>query len=233
MQTKEIDPQIQAIYDDIATYQAIAKDDYGVPQWQALPLASAPSIAFRPSCDQIETIWQADDTTAWVWQGQTIYTTPGQLHQGSLSTLLNLQAAGVCVVGSHAVDVPLVPTDEVFTKFEQQVSGPVAALPEPQPSMGGEPAADVVTTSQASVIPWGGLSLLAGLVLAAGVALWLRSKFGIKKKQMRKGPGKGKSKVSQEDLELIDKLYNKTQSQPITRHPEAPTDLEQEYDFRL
>ena len=78
--TQPIDPRIEQILTQIEIYQQVAAD-YEVPTWQALPIASNPAIAFRPNCTQLEPVWQPTDT-AWVWNGQTVYTTPGQGSMG-------------------------------------------------------------------------------------------------------------------------------------------------------
>jgi hypothetical protein len=130
--SQPIDPRIEQILGDIDTYQRIALEDYDVPQWQALPPASAPDIAFRPSCSQLKPVWEQGQT-AWVWEAGVIYETPGQA-TATPETFLELQAAGVCITGSHAEDVPLVPTDDVMAKFKEQTSGAVAVIPEPAPA---------------------------------------------------------------------------------------------------
>lgn len=120
---KPIDERIEQILDNIATYQAVALEDYGVPAWQALPPASAPHLAFRPHCGQL-THTQDDTDHFWYWEGEGVYWKP---HWE------DLQVSGVCVSGSHAVDVPKIPTDEVWAKFDAALSGGAAVLLEPEP----------------------------------------------------------------------------------------------------
>jgi len=174
--TQPIDPRIEQILSQVEVYQQVAAGDYGVPAWQALPIASNPDIAFRPHCQQLEPVWQATDT-AWVWQGQTIYTTLGQGTMGQ-QTALELQAAGVCITGSHAVDVPLVSTDEVYAKFTNARSNAVAlisdsATTEPAPTATAEAP---IEASAGGVSLWllGVAVVLAGL--GVGAQFLLRSK---------------------------------------------------------
>jgi hypothetical protein len=165
-----IDPQIQQIYDDIATYQAIAEADYGVPAWQALPVASAPHIAFRPSCSQLEPVWQTS-TTVWVWAGELIYSNPEHL-PATPEVWAQLQAAGVCLAGSHAVEIPLVATAEVMPKFESQVTAaqPIAVLPEANES----PVPQVIQPAVVTAAPaTSARSGMAGAVLPVLVLLGL------------------------------------------------------------
>jgi len=115
-----VDPRFQQIRAKLHIYQEIAQQDYNVPPRQALPVASQPDIAFRPSCSQLEPIWEPGSITAWVWQGEVLYKTSGE----SLATdaaFADLAAAGVCLIGSNLQDIPLVSTDEVFAKFQQAV----------------------------------------------------------------------------------------------------------------
>jgi hypothetical protein len=111
------DPRIQQILNQPEIYREIARQDYNVPASQAMPIASHPDIAFRPSCSQIGPVWEPE-VTAWVWQGKTIYKVPGQV-TATEETLLDLQASGICLTGPEAKDVPLVSTDEVFAQFKQ------------------------------------------------------------------------------------------------------------------
>lgn len=114
---KPIDPRVQQIQHQIAVYQNLAAQDYNIPAAQSLPIASRPDIAFRPSCAQIEPVWEPEQT-AWVWQGETLYKTPGA-KTATNEVLSNLQAAGICLADPQAQAVPLVMTDEVFTEFQE------------------------------------------------------------------------------------------------------------------
>jgi hypothetical protein len=169
--SQPIDPRIEQILGDIETYQRIALEDYDVPQWQALPPASAPDIAFRPSCSQLRPVWEQGQT-AWVWDAGVIYETPGQA-TATPETFLELQAAGVCITGTHAEDVPMVPTDDVFTKFQEQSSGAVAIIPESAPApieQVEQPAQPIQASTTAPVqagSPWSYLIL----IVACGTAL--------------------------------------------------------------
>lgn len=125
---KSIDPRIQRIQDQIEVYQNIALQDYNIPAAQSLPIASRPDIAFRPSCAQIEPVWEPEQT-AWVWEGETLYKSPGA-HTATNEVLSNLQAAGICLNEPQAQVVPLVMTDEVFAKF-QKITSP-ANVKQPQ-----------------------------------------------------------------------------------------------------
>ena len=183
--TQPIDPRIEQILTQIEIYQQVAAD-YEVPTWQALPIASNPAIAFRPNCTQLEPVWQPTDT-AWVWNGQTVYTTPGQGSMGQ-QTALELQAAGVCITGSHAVDVPLVSTDEVFAKFTQARSNAVAQLPNTTTT---EPAAPVVDTAPVENSPGFNPVPLVLMVIVL-VGLGIGAKF-LLRKQPRKTAPKGKT----------------------------------------
>ncbi|NEQ48448.1 MAG: hypothetical protein F6K00_34925 [Leptolyngbya sp. SIOISBB] len=165
-----IDQRIQQILDHIEAYQAVALEDYGVPAWQALPPASAPHLAFRPNCGQL-THTQDETGHFWYWEGEGVYWKP---HWE------DLQVSGVCVSGSHAIDVPKVPTDELWEKFETAIDTPRAVVAEPaveeQPS---QPPEMTATTVQPAAVGNGYSSLLLwiGLALAAGIslALWLLS----------------------------------------------------------
>lgn len=199
-----IDPRIEQILSQIEIYQAIAANDYGVPAWQAMPIASKPDIAFRPKCSQLEAIWQPTDT-AWVWQGQSIHNTPGQ---GTMTpqTALELQGAGVCVTGSHAVDVPLVPTDSVYQEFVLATSSAVALIPESSTS---ETTATAQTESNpaptASILNFplilGGLMLIGGCVYFAFT--FLKQKQSKKENQVFRQP---QPKTENEATEGSDEL---------------------------
>jgi hypothetical protein len=183
--TQPIDPRIEQILTQIEIYQQVAAN-YGVPTWQALPIASNPAIAFRPNCTQIEPVWQPTDT-AWVWVGQTIYTTPGQGSMGQ-QTALELQAAGVCITGSHAVDVPLVSTDEVFAKFTQARSNAVAQLPSSTTTAPAAPVVDTATVEDSTGFNPVPLVLMALVLVGLGIG----AKF-LLGKQPRKSAPKGKA----------------------------------------
>ncbi len=163
-----IDPRIEAILGNISAYQATARELHNVPAWQALPPASAPDVAYRPSClTQLEPVWQ-DGTTDWVWEGTKIHTTPGQSTM-SPQVALEHQAAGICLTGSHAVDVPLVSTDDVFTQFEQRVSSSArviaAAPPEAQPEQAEQPQAIATPAPETG----GGVPFLPAVLVAAAI----------------------------------------------------------------
>jgi hypothetical protein len=177
--SQPIAPRIEQILGDIDTYQRIALKDYDVPQWQALPPASAPDIAFRPSCSQLRPVWEQGQT-AWVWEAGVIYETPGQA-TATPETFLELQAAGVCITGTHAEDVPLVPTDDVMAKFQAQTSGAVAVIPEPAPApveqveQPAQPIQPVQAGAPAPVVPgnpWSYLVLIVGCGLAIAGFGW-------------------------------------------------------------
>ena len=191
--TQPIDPRIEQILTQIEIYQQVAAD-YGVPTWQALPIASNPAIAFRPNCTQLEPVWQPTDT-AWVWVGQTIYTTPGQGSMGQ-QTALELQAAGVCITGSHAVNVPLVSTDEVYAKFTQARSNAVAQLPS---STTTEPAAPVPDTAPVEDSPgFNPVPLVLMALVLVGLGIGAKFLLG---KQPRKAAPKGKTVSPQSPAE--------------------------------
>jgi hypothetical protein len=183
MTQPQIDPRIEQILSQIEVYQSVAAD-YGVPTWQAMPIASNPAIAFRPNCSQLEPVWQPTDT-AWVWQGQAIHNTPGQGSMGP-QTALELQAAGVCVTGSHAVDVPLVNTDEVFTKFTNARSSAVALLPDSTTSEPAAPVAEAAATEAAPGFNPMPLVLMALVLVGLGIG----GKF-LLGKQPKKARAKG------------------------------------------
>jgi hypothetical protein len=174
--SQPIDPRIEQILGDIDTYQRIALKDYDVPQWQALPPASAPDIAFRPSCNQLKPVWEQGQT-AWVWDAGVIYETPGQA-TATPETFLELQAAGVCITGTHAEEVPLVPTDDVMAKFQAQTSGAVAVIPESAPApveQVEQPTQPVQAGVPAPVMPgnpWSYLVLIVGCGLAIAGFGW-------------------------------------------------------------
>lgn len=114
------DPRVSQIRTKLQIYQEIAQSDYSVPPRQALPVSSRPDIAFRPSCDQLEPVWEPT-ATAWVWEGEVLYRTPGE-YLATEDKLAELAAAGVCLVGSNIRQIPLIQTDEVFPKFQQVAS---------------------------------------------------------------------------------------------------------------
>lgn len=166
-----VDPRFQQIRAKLHIYQEIAQRDYGVPPRQALPVASQPDIAFRPSCYQLEPVWEPEQT-AWLWDGKTLYKTPG----GALANdeiFAELAAAGVCVVGSNLQKVPLVPTDEVLAKLQSAIAAtPVNELAEP-------PASGLASLSpyQWGLFLWAALPLLAigGLMALLGRYSWPKS----------------------------------------------------------
>lgn len=210
---KAVDPQIQQIYDDIATYQAIALETYEVPAWQALPVASRPDIAFRPSCGQLEGVWVPGGTD-WLWNGEHLHSIPNRHNQ--IEAAPHLQSAGICITGTHAEEVPMVPTSEVFTEFQRQVSGAVAVMPETQANV--EQAGTVVQAEAPTAAPaqpginWGALVPIAVAVIALGLlGRFVAGNQSVKPAQNRN-------------------------SEPTPQHPEAPTEpisIEQEYDFHL
>ena len=149
------DPRVSQIRARLQIYQDIAQSEYSVPPHQALPIASRPDIAFRPSCYQLNPVWEPT-ATAWVWDGQILHRTPGE----SLATeekLAELAAAGVCLVGSNIRKIPLVFTDEVFPVFQQAVSTA-------QEQIDAQPVATVNTQrwhNRWDVIIWAALQILA------------------------------------------------------------------------
>lgn len=165
-----IDQRIQQILDHIEAYQQVALADYGVPAWQALPPASAPHLAFRPSCRQLEGSQDQSGYT-WLWDGEVIYQRPH---------FEDLVVSGVCVSGSHAVAVPKVLTDELWKKFETVietssravVAEPATSTVEEQPP---QPPEMTATTAQSAAVSNGYLSLLLWgfLALTVGVSLTL------------------------------------------------------------
>lgn len=203
-----IDQRIQQILDHIEAYQQVALADYGVPAWQALPPASAPHLAFRPSCHQLEGSQDQGGYT-WLWDGEVIYQRPH---------FEDLVVSGVCVSGSHAVAVPKVLTDELWKKFETVietssravVAEPATSTVEEQPP---QPPEMTATTAQSAAVSNGYLSLLLWgfLALTVGVSL---------------------------TLWLLNSRRKKAFSAPISdqtnasRHQSA-TPPENEYDFRL
>jgi len=151
-----VDPRFQQIRAKLHIYQEIAQHDYDVPPRQALPVASQPDIAFRPSCNQLEPVWEPGSSTAWVWQREILYQTAGE----SLATdeiFADLAAAGVCLIGSNIQDIPLVPTDEVFPKFQQAVSASAANDQAAQPAAGFA----IALQNQWALFVWATLPLLA------------------------------------------------------------------------
>jgi hypothetical protein len=158
-----IDPRIEAILGNVEAYQATARELHNVPAWQALPPASAPDVAYRPRCSQLEPIWQAD-TTDWVWSGTNIHTTPGQSTM-TPQVALEHQAAGICLTGSHAVDVPLVATDDVFSDFVRRVDGPRAIAASPPEAQQEIPQAIATPAPE----PGGGVPFLPAVLVAAGI----------------------------------------------------------------
>lgn len=155
--------RLSEIRSKLQIYQEIAQRDYDVPPRQALPVASRPDIAFRPSCYQLEPVWEPGET-AWVWEGEVLYRTPGE----ALATdekLAELAAAGVCLIGSNIRKIPLVPTDEVFAKFQEAVSAAQLGT-EAQPA----PATGIDRWSnQWDLIIWAALPLLAISALVAAL----------------------------------------------------------------
>lgn len=165
-----IDSRFQQIRAKLHIYQEIAQQDYGVPPRQALPVASQPDIAFRPSCYQLDPVWEPEQT-AWVWDGEILYRTPG----GSLANdeiFAELAAAGVCVVGSNLQKVPLVPTDEVFAKLQTAIAATTAEA-EAQPY---SPTPTAWSPDQWGLFVWAALPLLA----IAGLMAWL-SRYSVPK----------------------------------------------------
>jgi hypothetical protein len=209
MTQPQIDPRIEQILSQIEVYQSVAAD-YGVPTWQAMPIASNPAIAFRPNCSQIEPVWQPTDTV-WQWQGKRVHATPGQ---GSMSpqTALELQAAGVCVTGSHAVDIPLVSTDEVFTKFTQARSSAVALIPDSMPTAPVAPVEDIAP--QAAPTGFNPVPLLVMVVVMIG--LGIGGKFLLGKRPIATAQ---KSKV--------------TTQQPPVENADSEDTVSLDYDFKL
>ena len=157
------DSRIAQIRDQLQIYQAIAQSDYSVPPRQAFPIASRPDIAFRPSCYQLEPVWEPAKT-AWVWEDEIVYRTPGS----SLATedvLAELASSGVCLVGSNIREIPIVPTDEVFAKFQKAVTV-TQAVEEPEPAT----APNAQRWSQQwDLIIWLALPLLALSALIAAL----------------------------------------------------------------
>jgi hypothetical protein len=84
------------------------------------PSPRGPTLPFAPAV----TNWSPSGKptqTAWVWEDEILYRTPGS----SLATedvLAELAASGVCLIGSNIRKIPIVPTDEVFAKFEAAVT---------------------------------------------------------------------------------------------------------------
>jgi hypothetical protein len=220
--SKPIDPRIEQILGDIDTYQRIALEDYDVPQWQALPPASAPDIAFRPSCSQLKPVWEQGQT-AWVWEAGVIYETPGQA-TATPETFLELQGAGVCITGTHAEDVPLVPTDDVMAKFQAQTSGAVAIIPEPAPApveqveQPAQPVQPVQVNAGVSVVPgnpWSYLFLIVGCGLAIAGFGW--SVF----------------RVAEPPKSRHQKTNFRQPARPVKPASQAEPAAVEEYDFRL
>lgn len=163
-----MDPRLSEIRSKLQIYQEIAQRDYDVPPRQALPVSSRPDIAFRPSCYQLEPIWEPSET-AWVWNNEVLYRTPGE----ALATdekLAELAAAGVCLIGSNIREIPLVSTDEVFAKFQAAVAASSAELAV-QPTV--EPGANR-WSNQWDLIIWAALPLLA----ISAVVAFLRHRSG-------------------------------------------------------
>lgn len=159
------DPRVSQIRDQLQIYQAIAQSDYSVPPRQALPVASRPDIAFRPSCDQLEPVWEST-ATAWVWEDEVLYRTPGE-YLATEDKLAELAAAGVCLIGSNIREISLVSTDEVFSKFQQVTSTS-------QVETAVQPVAIVDAqrwSNRWDLVIWSALPLLA---ISALVVVWSR-----------------------------------------------------------
>jgi hypothetical protein len=158
------DSRVAQIRAQLQVYQEIAQRDYSVPPRQAFPIASRPDIAFRPSCYQLEPVWEPTQT-AWVWEGEIIYRTPGS----SLATeelLTELAASGVCLVGSNISKIPIVPTDEVFAKFQTAIAATQTAAEPPPLSMTNAQR----WSNQWDLIIWLALPLLAISALLVGLS---------------------------------------------------------------
>lgn len=207
--SQPIDPRIEQILRHVEIYHSVAAD-YGVPPWQAMPIASNTAIAFRPNCRQLEPVWQGKDTV-WLWDGSTIYTNPEQalLTPGMA---LELQVAGICVTGSHAVDVPLVSTDEVFTKFTSARSGAVAQLPNSTTTEPAAPVAEAAPTEAATGFNPMPLVLMVLVLVGLGIC----AKFFLAKQPPQAAP----------------------QSKPVAPQPPVATEAADtapalDYDFEL
>lgn len=209
-----IDPRIEQILNQIEIYQEIAAKDYNVPAWQALPIASNPDIAFRPQCTQLDAIWQATDT-AWVWEGQVIHNTPGQGTMTPL-TALEMQAAGVCLTGSHAVDVPLVATNEIFQDFVEATSSPVATIPE-LPTTKNTTEISVINPTEPNQIEADfsiNASLILGGLILIGGGIYFGFTYLIKSKK-----------------EKVNQVISRAEAE-LKKEPAATSD-KLEYDFEL
>ena len=153
------DSRISQIRAKLQVYQEIAQSDYSVPPRQALPVSSRPDIAFRPSCYQLEPVWEPT-VTAWIWDDEILYRTPGQ-YLATEDKLAELAAAGVCVIGSNIRKVPLVPTDEVFPRFQQIVlTSPAETVVQPVTTVDAQR-----WSNRWDLVIWSALPILAISVL--------------------------------------------------------------------
>jgi hypothetical protein len=171
-----VDPRVQEILSQIEAYQTIARQGYNVPTRQALPVASQPDIAFRPSCTQLVPVWEPG-RTAWVWQGQTIYKVPGQAIATETS-LANLQAAGICLTGPQARYVPLVATDEVLLKLPPSaavVAAPVANGLTPVVKQCIQDIAAVAWPTGWTLFVWAAIPMV---LVGIGIGFWGRTVTG-------------------------------------------------------
>jgi hypothetical protein len=99
-------------------------------------------------------------------------------------TALELQAAGVCITGSHAVDVPLVSTDEVYAKFTQSRSNAVAQLPNTTTTEPAAPVDDAAPTEAATGFNPVPLVLMVIVLVGLGIG----AKFLLRKQPKKTDP---------------------------------------------
>ena len=106
-----------------------------IPSQQTLPPATAPYLAFRPACEQLQPIEQANGFTAWtvpqpVGQGVIIISEqPTEL--SSTQAHLYADADGACklngievpIVAADALPKPLLPDTEVSVQLSEEVLG--------------------------------------------------------------------------------------------------------------
>ena len=91
--------------------QTYTYNEVNYPNQQTLSPATRPDLAFRPSCDQLASVVQADGATAFLWAGEWMTQYEGQHDIADPQTQLWLDADGVCKVGGVFADI--VPLDRL------------------------------------------------------------------------------------------------------------------------
>ena len=160
------------------TQNSITFGGVAIPGPQAQPPAGHPDIAFRPACDQVGAVLQAN--------GLVAHTIP--LPDGSIRTLVEmppmdgakvvreLDTAGLCKVGG--IEVPIIFTDQLPQKTIGQVAARVSD---------GPPVATVAT--EGGGFSWGTVALLAGGVAVSLGVLVLMGKVTYRGRVLYQRPG--------------------------------------------